>query len=213
MTIDLNSAKQAPTADHPLNESLVTPVKQVDELLTIPEPSKVQVQTQEESRVESPVPNNTNISYFDPNAISTPAKPNFNNIVSPALQTQQQSFNSFNSTLLSVNESSTQNTPSYSVNAYSFSPLQQDNVPIYVLTHTNSSVSPENCKLATNATTSSTQSNSNEMQHLKHQVVTGSTPKRPGCRSKRSRFKRATYKELEHLNPYAIEPQVSSIYK
>lgn len=231
VTLDSNPTRQATTTTEAVsNESLVTPVKQTDEAQITPEVSEIAEQRQTEIRVDSPVINNSNISYFDPNAISTPARPNFNiSSISSSLQVQQQSINSFNSTLLSINESSTQNTLSYSTNSCSFSPLQQNNMSVFVpvVTFTTSPTLSSNkfslpiqITLPTEAITTKAipstiissmtlNSSNNQMEHLKHQIDAGPALKRPGCKSKRSRFKSAAYKELENLSPYAFERQVS----
>lgn len=229
LTLDTNSSKYPATTTDELNESLVTPVKvdsmavkQIDGPLTT-EPIKDQKETVTQVQAESPISSNV-ISYFDPCVISTPAKPNYNNnnTISTIHQTQQQSFDSFNSTL---------NCTSYS-HPYSFTSLQEKS-PVFVpvMTFTTNSNAPHNhVALPYNsilvtippeatATTpampptviSSIQANnsSNQMQYLNQQIQAGPISKRPGCRAKRSRFKSAAYRELENLDPNSIKPKVS----
>ncbi|XP_055309941.1 uncharacterized protein LOC129573467 [Sitodiplosis mosellana] len=230
LTLDTSSSKHPPTATDDLNESLVTPVKQIDE----PEPNKYQTPSETaEVPVDSPeIPSNPGISYFDPSAISTPSKPNYINSPTTRIhRTQQQSLNSSNSTLLSVNETTTVHNTSYPY-AYSVKPLQDKTsvfVPVMTFT-TNSNASPHELTLsypssilvtipsdATSTTPampptmiSSIQSihNSNQMlQMSQQQIGAGQTIKRPGCRAKRSRFKSAVYKELENLDPNTLIPK------
>lgn len=219
LTLDTGTSKHPPAETDNLNDSLVTPIKQDEEPLNTPEPNKTQTQ----ETIGSPLSCNPEISYFDPSAISTPAKPNYdNNSFSSLNQTQQQqSFDSFNSTLLSVNEP-------IPPCAYSINPMQDKSsvfVPVMTFT-TNSNASPHQLALPYNSilitippeatmTTpampptmiSSVQSNnSNSNLLLSQPNETG--PKRPGCRAKRSRFKSAVYRELENLDPNAKAPMV-----
>lgn len=227
LTLDTSSSKHPPTstttAIDDLNKSLVTPIKQIDEPLTTPDPNKTQKQSNTPVSIESPITSNTEITYFDPSVMSTPAKLNYNNdAISPVHRTQQ-SFDSFNSTLLSVNDTMTHCT-SY---PYSFTP-QPVFVPVMTFT-TNSNASsdqlaiPYNSILVTippeaTATTpampptviSSIQSSndSNQILGLSQKIEAGPPNKKLGCRAKRSRFKSALYRELENLDPNAVVQKV-----
>lgn len=215
LTLDTSSSKHLPTTSNATNESLVTPVKQIDESVITPEPNQNQTKS-------DMISSNPGISYFDPISISTPAKPNYNNNSIPTIyhQTQQQSFDTFNNTLFSVNESGFSYT----------SPRDKSTVLVPVMTFTTNSnaspnqlASPYNVYVTippeTTATTpamsstviSSIQSNNNNNQiiHLSQQIEAGRVVKRPGCRAKRSRFKSAAYRELDNLDPNAIVPKVS----
>lgn len=235
LSFDESNSKQAAATEENLNESLITPVKQSDEPLTEhKEQDKMQstqpaqpLKPKDCDRIESPTLLNQETTYFDPNAISTPGKPDFkNNHLYTGHQLQQQSFDSCNSTLLSVNDAVPPNQYSYSINRYSFSPLQENTTiysPIMTLAG-NSRVSSNNISMPYNnqlvinmpAEAPTTLSNmissvpSNcQIQYLNQQMEGGPISKRPGCRSKRSRFKSAVYKELEQLHPNAVDPQVN----
>lgn len=223
MAFEPNPPRTVPVQNVDLNTSLITPVKHIDQCISTPETGKNQPQSQ--LPIGSPTPSNTNISYFDPSAVSTPAKPNFNNShISPATQQQRhQSFDSFNSTLLAINESSTQ----YSYPAYSISPLETKS-PVITFT-TNQNAMPNNstmtyssilittpCESITTPAMPATvissiqiDNSNNQITQLNRQIQGGPAPKRAGCRAKRSRFKSAAYKELEHLDPNMIRPRVS----
>lgn len=213
LTLETNSTKHLPTTSNETNESLVTPVKQIDESLNTPESNKNQTKS-------DMISSNPGISYFDPISISTPAKPNYNNnSISPMYhQTQQQSFDRFNNTLFSVNES-----------GFSFPPPRDKStvlVPVMTFTtnaSSNPSTSPYNVYVTipseTTATTSAmsptvissiqSNNNNNRMLHLSQQIEAGAAVKKPGCRAKRSRFKSASYRELDNLDPNAIVPKAS----
>lgn len=221
---EATNSKQVPATEENLNESLITPVKQNDDLFNAQkEPNKMQpdqstlpLESKEYGRIESPTLLNQSTTFFDPNAISTPGKPDFKtNHISSEHQSQQQSFDSFNSTLLSVNESlpPTQH-------SYSFSPLQGNtaiHAPLmsfagnYNVSSNNISA-PYNQVLITmpsEATTTPAMPSAMLSSYLNQETECSLTTKRPGCRSKRSRFKSASYKELEQLHPNAVDPHVS----
>ncbi|XP_031624264.1 uncharacterized protein LOC116341381 isoform X2 [Contarinia nasturtii] len=213
---DFNTSKQAPIVQEDISQSLITPVKHITEQLNTPECEKIQSQTESQATIQAPIPSNPPMSHFEPNIISTPARPNFIH------QTQQQSVDSFNSSLLSVNESPVQCTYPYPYpNAYTFTPVPENSPVMTFLANSNVASNnftlPYNSNLITTPyestsifTMSSSVISSTESDKignsLKTQIECGPTPKRPGCRSKRSRFKSATYKELENFDPNSIEP-------
>lgn len=231
IAFDTNPPKQISVqSNNNLNDTLITPVKRIESTLSTPEPNKDESQIQ--NPVASPAPSNATIGYFDPNAISTPAKPNFNNnTISPATQQQhQQSFDSFNSTLLQINESSTQSY-SFQYPTYSLSPLDGKShsfVPVMqYTTNSNTAINAAatpyssflikaSCESITTTAMPSTvissiqiDSGINQIAQLNRQIQGGPAPKKIGSRAKRSRFKNASYRELEHLDPNSIQPQVS----
>lgn len=98
---DWNPAKLAGINADDLNATLETPVKQTDESLAPPEANKSRSSPSKgmTAPLASPAASNANISYFDPNAMSTPAKID-QTPERQQSQSQSQSFDSFNSTLL-----------------------------------------------------------------------------------------------------------------
>lgn len=229
---DVSSFTQAVNADE-LDSTLVTPVKQIDEVtdktLETPDPNKMQCSSQ--APIESPILSNQ-INYFDPNSISTPAKMDCStNSISATNQTQQSHNDSFNSTLLAVNETMQQPSTPYPLTPYAFSPLQ-DKSPLFVPVMTfgsNSNTQPNipipyspiiitmPSQAITTPTIPSTvissvqlneSSNNTEILQLNEQLQSRSMPKRPGCRSKKARFKSARYKDLEDSDPNLIQPKV-----
>lgn len=235
ITLDPNVSKQPSNVQvENLSGTLITPVKQIDEPLSTPETDDIRSQTQmlthkqtqslSEETIQSPL--SSKLNYFDPCAISTPSKPNFNNnFISPNEQLQQQSFNSFNSSLLSVNGSLAHDT--YCKNVHT---SLHDNSPVFVpvmtfTTNSNASVNnvslPYNSILITipseaTATTSAMPSTliSSIQTHgfgnkIKPQSETTPSSKKPGCRSKISRFKNAAFAELGNFDLNSIESQVN----
>lgn len=230
-----NSTKQEPTVREEVNESLLTPVKRIDEPLTTPENNKIQSQTSEpQAQIQTLLSSHSEISYFDPDANSTPAKPNPNNSsvssVHQSHQQEQQSCDSFNNTPLAVNESWANCTNSYLPNAHTFTP-SNEKLPLFVpvmTLATNSNASSNNDALPHNSILISIPSDvtvtapaimpstrlssiqSNDISnHSRQQIISGPAYKKPGCRSKRLRFRSAAYSELENLDPNSIEPPVS----
>lgn len=227
---DANSFTQEVNADE-LDSTLVTPVKQIDEAtdktLETPDPNKLQCSSQ--APIESPILSNQ-INYFDPNSISTPAKMDCStNSISATNQTQQSHNDSFSSTLLAVNETMQQPSTPYPLTPYAFSPMQDKSplfVPVMAIgsnsnTQPNIPYSPIIITMPSQAITTPTipstvissvqlneSSNNTELLQLNEQLQSGSMPKRPGCRSKKARFKSARYKGLEDKDPNLIQPKV-----
>lgn len=247
---DWNPAKLAVINADELNATLETPVKQTDETLVDetlvapatkkdqPSPSKVVT-----GPLSSPSTSNANISYFDPNAMSTPAKGIQTPEQQQPQQQQSQSFDSFNSTLLapssqlstqSVNYSGTQFTYQYpTTSTYSigsFEPNSPILIPVMTFTSNSNSVNQYSTQLSSNlikmpseatTTTSAIPStvitsfqadeNSAETERLNRQIRSKSAQGKPGHRAKRSRFKSAAYRELEHLDLNTVQPKVNII--
>lgn len=241
---DWNPAKLAGINADDLNATLETPIKQTDESTAVPEtnkgrpsPSKVVA-----TPLASPAASNANISYFDPNAMSTPARIDQTRDRQQS-QSRSQSFDSFNSTLLAapsqpVSHSATPVNQQYvyqypTGSSYSISSLDS-NIPILIQ-------SP--IPFGTNSTTFnqySTQANQSNLIKMSSEATTtpaipstvitsfqidndsiemeqstnrqtrsrSSVQRKPGHRAKLSRFKNAAYKELENLDPNAIQPKV-----
>lgn len=227
LTFDGTSSKQATEAQN-LNQSLITPIKQADEQLenqneSLVTPEPYNIESQSPASIQSP----NRINFFGPSAVSTPAKLiTNNNSISPA---QQPSYDSFNSTLLSVNDVSQQKYMPYPVTPYAYSP-QSDAAPTFVptMSFTTNSVASSNAALpyssilihpmppgaSTTPTIPSTvlstmQTNNNDIDQLNRQIVAGPAPKKSGTRSKKSRFKNIEYTDLLNFNPNAIQPKVS----
>lgn len=238
---DWNPAKLAAINADELNATLETPVKQTvnDESVDVPETNKDQSPTTKvETAPSSPGASNTNISHFDPNAMSTPAK----FIQTPdqqQRQSQSQSLDSINSTLLAppppnstnyssplINQQFTYayqyptNTITYSIGSF------ESNSPIHIPPMTSNVInqystqqySANLIKMSSEATTttsaipstviSSFQINENPIEIERLNRQIQSRQK-PGHRAKRSRFKSAAFKELENLDPNTIQPKVS----
>lgn len=213
LTLDTSSSKNPPITTQNMDDSLETPVKQMEEELTAPEQNKeIQV------HIESP-----QIGYFDTSVLSTPAKQNWSNsyISSPMQRTQQ------NSSLLSNDTTTVRNAP-YTYSLTSIHDKSSIFMPVIAFT-TNSIASPNQLALtylvsipsdatSTTPTMTSTvissiqtnKSNDNHLLDLTQQIDKVKTNKRPGYRAKRSRFKSARYIELENLDPNATKPKVST---
>lgn len=211
-----------------LNVTLETPVKQTEDSLAAPETNKGRPSSSKvvNASIASPAASNANISYFDPNAMSTPAKV----IRTPERQqSQSQSFDSFNGTLLAppsqpVSYSGTISNQQYAYQyptggTHSISSFGSS-TPILIQTAMtlasnsntlNQSIQSSLVKMSSEATTTSAipstvvtsfQIDDNSIE-VERQIRS-----RPGHRAKLSRFKNAAYKELENLDPNAIQPKV-----
>lgn len=237
LTLDSNTPKQMTDQVQNLDESLITPVKETEEPLTTADASKIPTQPTCSVPAISPISSSSNINYFNPSIISTPAKSGHDCNVSQSQQ-QNLSGDSFNSTLLSINESTaTQYSYAYPypMNANSFSQIESKSpilIPIMTCVTSIAGVSgvpvnnhqlPSSAMIMPSQSTittltsampstviSSIQSNDNSQPlYLRRQIEAGPTPKRPGSRAKRSRFKSAIYNELENFNPNNFQPKVS----
>lgn len=219
-----------------LNATLITPVKQIEQSLATPETtqnlSKSKVATATSSTSSSPGPSNVSISYFDPTAMSTPARVNGQMVSTVRLETAEQSqqqqqqsdsFNSFDSTLLappispsipSVNNGSTLNSPQfvyqYPTNANLPTVSSESNLPI-LISIPQYQMQPIMINMSSDPKTTSTTENTSEIDQLKRQIQSGPVSKKRGYRDKRSRFKSAAYVELENLDPNTIQPKVRPI--
>lgn len=243
---DWNLSKLVGINADDLNATLETPVKQADESVAAPEanenrssPTKMVTTV----ALSSPATANANVSYFDPNAMSTPARVNQ---TPEQQQKQSESFDSFNSTLLApaaqppspqfANSSSTLTNPQLTyqyptTSTYSIGSFES-NPPIFipVMTFTSNSnmfnqysaqLSSNLVKMTSEATTTSAipstvitsfQINENSIEtegvNQKTQSKGETRTPRPGHRAKRARFKSAAYKELDNLDPIAVQPKV-----
>lgn len=240
LTDDWNPAKLAGINADDLDATLETPVKQTDESAAVPEknnkgrspPSKVVT-----ASLSSPAASSANISYFDPNAMSTPARVD----QTPERQQSQsrsQSFDSFNSTLLAppaqpidqsgtpVNQQYVYQYPTggtYSIGSFEpNSPILKQTSVTYASNsntqlnqYSTQAIQSNLVKMSSDAITTSAipstvitsfqiDDNSIEMERSNRQTRSG----KPGHRAKIARFKNASYKELEHLDPNEIQPKV-----
>lgn len=233
LAVDGNLPKQVTVDVDDLNATLVTPVKELEESNSAPETSKNQSQSKVLA-ASTPSTSNTNISYFDPSKMSTPAKDinTSNQIPSLNQKPEQQSFDSFNSTFLHTSSGSDsrtlinqQFTYQYPTNNYSIGSLELSSpilTPAVLITSTShATVAMPYAPISSGTITttaapsnviSSIQSNENsiEITHLNRQLQAGPVQKKPGHRAKRTRFKSAIYTELENLDPNTIQPKVSA---
>lgn len=203
---DGNLPKQATIDVDDLNATLETPNKQTEESQS------------EVAAASSAGPSNAN-TYFNPSKMSTPAKASFdsNQISEASYQTteqpqQQQSLASFDNSLISsANNSSTLGDQQFTYQ-YPFVTFN-DNSSASVPTQSSMNLN----KMPSEAITTSaipgtpipsSQSNekSVEIVPMDEQLQGASVEKKPGCRAKRARFK--TYKNLEDLDPSAMQPKV-----
>lgn len=228
MAVDWNWPKQPTTNADDLNATLFTPNKQIEQCIT-PEPTQHQSKSKvsvTQSPLPSPGPSNANISYFDPSAMSTPARPNDGNRKCQETSDQQQqkqseSFDSFDSTLLAAPPPTSlispactggSTTPNSQQLTYSTIPIGS-NLPIFApITPFQMQHSAITIAMSSEAKTTSAISSTivSSFQSNAHSIGSASmVHKRPGYRDKRSRFKSATYRELEHLDPNTIPPRVS----
>lgn len=232
LTMDANTPKQMlPDQVQNLDDSLITPIKDTEQPLATPDASKNHAQPTDSVSVISPISSRANISYFDPSIISTPAKSidSFSSD-SNANQNQQQnlSCDSFNSILLSTNESATQYsyTFPYPMNTNSFSPLESKSPILNPITTSHpvnnhqlpyspvpmpseSSIMTLTSAMPPTVISSIQSIDSNESLYLKRQIEAGPAPKKARTRAKRTRFKSAAYNELQNFDPSKFPPQVS----
>lgn len=237
LTFDWNLPKQSTVNVDDLNATLITPVKQIEESLATPETNPNQSKTKvaaaattSSSVSSSPGPSNANLSYFNPNAISTPAA-RVNGQLPATIRTDQQqqqsdSFDSFDSTLLAPSQQispsingarAMRNSPQF---VYQYPTNTESNPPILIsTTHYQMQPIMINMSSGTNATSSipsivvsSFQSNENsvEIDRLNRQIQSGPVRSKRGYRERRSRFKNIAYMELENLDPNAIQPRVNA---
>lgn len=242
---DWNPAKLAAINADDLNATLETPVKQTDESLAPPETSKSRSSPSKgmAAPLTSPAASNANISYFDPNAMSTPAKPDQTPEPQQSLS-QSQSFDSFNSTLLAppsqpvchsgtpVNQQYAYQYPTtYTIHSYESSATVLIPTTTTFTSHPNTlnqySTQPNQSNLvnmsseaittsvmpATVITSFQIEDNSNEMTRPNRSNRKGTVQGEPGRRAKKSRFKNAAYRELENLDPNAIQPKVKHTFE
>lgn len=211
-------------------DDLITPHKDLNQQLTTPETSKI------ESPQQAPNDNssqfaltNTSITvrddlltstYFDPNVMSTPARPP--DKPSYSQQTVNYSMTQYsdtaNSTLISANETSTHYTYQYPVNT--FSPMKDNTTPI-LLPIISLNATPNQTIVANGLMQSSpsvylamqsfpqtsfdSSVASNNLNCSIHQPEQNAPQKaRAGSRSKRNRFKSALYSDLEGLDAKMI---------
>lgn len=223
------AAKQANINADDLNATLITPVKQIEDATV----SSENIVNEAKSKAvtappASPSISNTNISYFDPSAMSTPAKAADRSTEPSPTQSQSQSFDSFNSTLLAppsqVNDNNTlmgqQITYRYPNSFGAFGSNSTILTPVMTCVTNSNAIHQSSTEFAPNlilmsseaittpaissTVISSFQSNGNPIETKR------SARERPGHRAKRSRFKSATYRELENFDPNTIQPKVSA---
>lgn len=213
LNFDWNYPKQTAVNVHDLNATLITPVKQIEEP---PATDHNQSKSELTTAIASPGP--SNITYFDPIAMSTPARVNgqLSSTICRETTVQQQqqfnSFNSFDSTPISpsVNSGSTIISPQivyqYATNTILPTVSQFQTQPIVI----NVPYDPKPTSSIPSTVVPSHQSydNSIEIDRLNRQIQSGPVRVR-GYRDKQSRFKRADYVELEHLDPSTIPPKVN----
>lgn len=251
LTLDWNLPKQAAFNVDDLNATLITPVKQIEETIATPETNPNQSKSRVVTASSSPPPSSpsspgpSNISYFDPSTMSTPARVNDgdNQTSSTIEQPQKQSqFDSFDTTILAattapspandgsklINQPFTYQYPTS--NAIAIVSLES-NVPILIPVSTYTANSnalqpfqtqylPNSIEISSEAKTTTTtpstvvssfqlNENAMEIDRLNLQIQSEPVREKPGHRAKRSRFKSAAFKELENLDPNAIQPKVS----
>lgn len=229
---DWNPAKLAAINADDLDATLETPIKQTEESSAVPETNKGRSKVVA-APMASPAASNANISYFDPNAMSTPARVD-QTPEQQQSQSRSQSFDSFNSTLLAppsqpTNHGSTPVNQQYvyqypTGSTYSFDSntpiLIQTPIPFagnsntlnqYLTRASQSNIVKMSSEAVTTSAIPSTvitsfqiDDDSTRMTPRNRQTRSG---RKSGHRSKTPRFKNA-YKELENLDPNAIQPKV-----
>lgn len=210
-----NTAKPSTTDE--LNDSLVTPVKDLPEPLLTPNTTTDMI-TEAETTIQASNDHNTSATnYFDPKIISTPAR--FDPVVSydygaymPYQNTEQiygqhPYTDPFNHSFSAINETLNQNSYSYPVGLSPYKDMNNSFLIPIVTFPTNpndvqSNVSP--IILPTPAMPSTIVTPKITINYCPPQQTETLVKTQPGCRAKRSRFKGATYKDLEHLDPNTI---------
>lgn len=218
-TIVSNNNNPKPTDPIPstsanLNDSLITPVKDM------PEPIMLNITAENISEIDttmqSPhIQNNSANEYFNPRIISTPARPDlfhhssdFNKYMSyPTIElptfSNQTSFTDNNTTFFAGNETFGQQ----SFNPITYSPFKFVTFPPNAVETSSNVFTVPSMIMTTPALPSTIVTPTiaiNYAPMLSVQEKVENIKTRPGCRSKRSRFKGAIFPDLENLDPNSI---------
>lgn len=213
-----------PSTSANLNESLITPIKDI-----MPDPLMVNITTEDipetDATMQSPhIQNNSASEYFNPKIISTPARSDllchnsdYNQYMSyPTIElptfSNQSSFTDYNNIsylpgteLLGQQQSFNGHQP-FNANAYSPFKLVTFGCPNATETSSNMFTMPPMI-VSTPAVPSTIVTPTiaiNFAPIFPVQEKAENIKTRLGCRSKRSRFKRASFPDLEHLDPNSI---------
>lgn len=218
LTIDTNAQNKPALEMQDLDQSLVTPIKEMDAALKTPNNNSGII----EEMQNSPITSNTSVHYFDPNVASTPARP-LGEVSIPSDNELQQSTNLSN-TLVASTDSNSQYSYPYLTNSFMYN-SSQDKSSIFVPFIKLAANTPQNdvsvpntpivvsfpSNLVMTPYSNQTTAINPEVVRLAQQLEGGPVPKRPGCRSKAVRFR--NFKELENLTPSQVKAKVRTISK